>query len=139
MDIDRGIRPAFSGMFSALAPFPIEWYHFTSTQVLILAAMEPLFAAATSIPLGIWADKYGGRTVFNFACGSLCGPDFGDLCRELLRLLCLIRAWASGVPNPFMRLRNRSCSLRFGNNNASFGPARSCWTRRAFSYTDRIV
>ncbi|GAB1714970.1 MAG: major facilitator superfamily MFS_1 [Nitrobacter sp.] len=55
---------AIWGMFSALAPFLIEWYHFTSTQVLILAAMEPLFAAAISIPLGIWTDKYGGRTVF---------------------------------------------------------------------------
>ncbi|ABE64173.1 major facilitator superfamily MFS_1 [Nitrobacter hamburgensis X14] len=55
---------AIWGMFSALAPFLIEWYHFTSTQVLVLAAMEPLFAAAISIPLGIWTDKYGGRTVF---------------------------------------------------------------------------
>ena len=55
---------AIWGMFSALAPFLIKWYSFTSTQVLILAAMEPLFAAAVSIPLGIWADKYGGRTVF---------------------------------------------------------------------------
>lgn len=26
--------------------------------------MEPLFAAAISIPLGIWTDKFGGRTVF---------------------------------------------------------------------------
>jgi MFS transporter, NNP family, nitrate/nitrite transporter len=55
---------AIWGMFSALAPFLIEWYNFTSTQVLVLAAMEPLFAAAISIPLGIWTDKYGGRTVF---------------------------------------------------------------------------
>ncbi|WP_040675185.1 MFS transporter [Nitrobacter sp. Nb-311A] len=55
---------AIWGMFSALAPFMIERYHFTSTQVLVLAAMEPLFAAGISIPLGIWADKYGGRTVF---------------------------------------------------------------------------
>ena len=55
---------AIWGMFSALAPFLIEWYHFTSTQVLVLAAMEALFAAAISIPLGIWTDKFGGRTVF---------------------------------------------------------------------------
>ncbi|MCE3256687.1 MAG: major facilitator superfamily 1 [Nitrobacter vulgaris] len=62
---------AIWGMFSALAPFLIEWYHFTSTQVLILAAMEPLFAAAISIPLGIWADKYGGRTVFTLLLVAL--------------------------------------------------------------------
>jgi len=73
VDIDRGIRPRFCnlGMFSALAPFLIEWYHFTSTQVLVLAAMEPLFAAAISIPLGIWADKYGGRTVFTLLLVAL--------------------------------------------------------------------
>src|SRR5689334_16544054 len=32
------------GMFSALAPFLIKWYSFSVAQVLLLAAMEPLFA-----------------------------------------------------------------------------------------------
>ena len=59
------------GMFSALAPFLIKWYAFSATQVLILAAMEPFFAAAVSIPLGIWTDKYGGRTVFTLLLLSL--------------------------------------------------------------------
>jgi MFS transporter, NNP family, nitrate/nitrite transporter len=62
---------AIWGMFSALAPFLIKWYSFSSTQVLVLAAMEPLFAAAISIPLGIWTDKYGGRTVFTLLLLSL--------------------------------------------------------------------
>jgi NNP family nitrate/nitrite transporter-like MFS transporter len=53
------------GMFSALAPFLIKWYDFSATQVLILAAMEPFFAAAVSIPLGILTDTFGGRTVFS--------------------------------------------------------------------------
>jgi nitrate/nitrite transporter NarK len=52
------------GMFAALAPFLIKWYDFSATQVLVLAAMEPFFAAAVSIPLGILTDKYGGRKVF---------------------------------------------------------------------------
>ncbi len=52
------------GMFSALAPFLIKWYSFSVTQVLVLASMEPFFAAAVSIPLGIWTDKFGGRRVF---------------------------------------------------------------------------
>jgi len=52
------------GMFSALAPFLIKWYNFSATQVLVLASMEPFFAAAVSIPLGILTDKFGGRTVF---------------------------------------------------------------------------
>ena len=59
------------GMFSALAPFLIKWYAFSSTQVLVLAAMEPFFAAAVSIPLGILTDKFGGRTVFTLLLLSL--------------------------------------------------------------------
>lgn len=62
---------AIWGMFSALAPFLIKWYAFSATQVLVLAAMEPFFAAAVSIPLGIWTDKYGGRTVFTLLLLSL--------------------------------------------------------------------
>lgn len=52
------------GMFAALAPFLIKWYDFSATQVLVLTAMEPFFAAAVSIPLGILTDKFGGRSVF---------------------------------------------------------------------------
>ena len=59
------------GMFSAMAPFLIKWYNFSATQVLILAAMEPFFAAAVSIPLGILTDKFGGRTVFTLLLLSL--------------------------------------------------------------------
>jgi MFS transporter, NNP family, nitrate/nitrite transporter len=62
---------AIWGMFSALAPFLIKWYAFSATQVLVLAAMEPFFAAAVSIPLGIWTDKYGGRAVFALLLLSL--------------------------------------------------------------------
>jgi len=64
------------GMFAALAPFLIKWYHFSATQVLILAAMEPFFAAAVSIPLGIWTDKYGGRLVFTLLLLTLSIPLF---------------------------------------------------------------
>ena len=59
------------GMFAALSPFLIKWYAFSATQVLVLASMEPLFAAAVSIPLGIWTDKFGGRTVFTLLLLSL--------------------------------------------------------------------
>jgi MFS transporter, NNP family, nitrate/nitrite transporter len=64
------------GMFSALAPFLIKWYNFSATQVLILAAMEPFFAAAVSIPLGILTDKFGGRTVFTILLLTLTIPLF---------------------------------------------------------------
>ena len=62
------------GMFSALGPFLIKWYGLTATQVLVLAAMEPFFAAAVSIPLGIWTDKFGGRAVFTLLLLSLTVP-----------------------------------------------------------------
>ena len=64
------------GMFSALAPFLIKWYGFSATQVLVLAAMEPLFAAAVSIPLGILTDKFGGRSVFTLVLLTLTLPLF---------------------------------------------------------------
>ena len=64
------------GMFSALAPFLIKWYDFSATQVLILAAMEPFFAAAVSIPLGIFTDKFGGRIVFTLLLLTLAVPLF---------------------------------------------------------------
>ena len=67
------------GMFSALAPFLIKWYNFSATQVLILAAMEPLFAAAVSIPLGIATDKFGGRAVFTLLLLTLTVPLFSGL------------------------------------------------------------
>ena len=67
---------AIWGMFSALAPFLIKWYSFSNTQVLVLAAMEPFFAAAVSIPLGIWTDKFGGRTVFTLLLLTLSLPLF---------------------------------------------------------------
>ena len=67
------------GMFSALAPFLIKWYSFSATQVLVLAAVEPLFAAAVSIPLGILTDKFGGRTVFTLLLLTLTIPLFCGL------------------------------------------------------------
>lgn len=64
------------GMFSALAPFLIKWYNFSATQVLVLAAAEPFFAAAVSIPLGILTDKFGGRAVFTLLLLTLTVPLF---------------------------------------------------------------
>lgn len=62
------------GMFSALGPFLIKWYDLSATQVLVLAAMEPFFAAAVSIPLGILTDKFGGRKVFSLLLFTLTIP-----------------------------------------------------------------
>jgi NNP family nitrate/nitrite transporter-like MFS transporter len=78
------------GMFSALAPFLIKWYNFSATQVLILAAMEPLFAAGVSIPLGVLTDKFGGRKIFTLLLLVLAVPlFFGLFARGYLPLLLL--------------------------------------------------
>ncbi len=78
------------GMFSALAPFFIKWYNFSATQVLVLAAMEPLFAAAVSIPLGVLTDKFGGRTVFTLLLLGLTVPlFFGPFAQGYYSLLLL--------------------------------------------------
>lgn len=55
---------AIWGMFSALGPFLIRWYQLSPSQALLLAAMPPFFATVVSIPLGIAADRFGGRRVF---------------------------------------------------------------------------
>jgi len=62
------------GMFAALGPFLIKWYNFTPSQVLFLAAMPPLFATIISIPLGVAADRYGGRKVFTILLFTLLIP-----------------------------------------------------------------
>ncbi|MBV8151248.1 MAG: MFS transporter [Candidatus Eremiobacteraeota bacterium] len=78
------------GMFSALGPFLIKWYNLSATQVLVLAAMEPFFAAAVSIPLGIVTDKFGGRTVFTLLLLVLTVPLlFGPFAHGYYALLLL--------------------------------------------------
>ncbi|MGH7262624.1 MAG: MFS transporter, partial [Candidatus Rokuibacteriota bacterium] len=62
------------GMFAALGPFLITWYKFTPSQALFLAAMPPLFAAITSMPLGVAADRYGGRKIFTLLLFTLLIP-----------------------------------------------------------------
>jgi NNP family nitrate/nitrite transporter-like MFS transporter len=49
---------------SSLAPYLKDWYGFSTSEVLIVAAMSPLFAAVTSLLLGIASDIWGGRIVF---------------------------------------------------------------------------
>lgn len=62
------------GMFSALGPFLIDWYKFSPSQTLFLAAMPPLFATIVSIPLGVATDRYGGRRVFTILLFTLLIP-----------------------------------------------------------------
>ena len=49
---------------SSLAPYLRDWYGYSTSEVLIVAAMSPLFAAVTSLLLGIASDMWGGRRIF---------------------------------------------------------------------------
>jgi NNP family nitrate/nitrite transporter-like MFS transporter len=49
---------------SSLAPYLKDWYGFSTSAVLLVAAMSPLFAAVTSLLLGIASDMWGGRRIF---------------------------------------------------------------------------
>lgn len=62
------------GMFAALGPFLIKWYGFTPGQALFLAAMPPFFATAVSIPLGIAADRFGGRLIMTITLAVITVP-----------------------------------------------------------------
>lgn len=62
------------GMFAALGPFLIKWFHYTPSQALFLAAMPPLFASVISIPLGAVTDRFGGRKVFTWLLLAMLGP-----------------------------------------------------------------
>lgn len=70
---------AIWGMFSALGPFLIKWYHLTPSEALFLAAMPPFFATAVSIPLGIAADRFGGRRVFSMTLVLITLPLIGGM------------------------------------------------------------
>lgn len=67
---------AIWGMFAALGPFLIKWYGFTPGQALFLAAMPPFFATVASIPLGIAADRFGGRLTFTVTLVLIAIPLF---------------------------------------------------------------
>lgn len=62
------------GMFAALGPFLIKWFHYTPSQALFLAAMPPLFASVISIPLGVITDRFGGRKVFTWLLLAMLVP-----------------------------------------------------------------
>ena len=49
---------------SSLAPYLKDWYGYSASEVLLVAAMSPLFAAVTSLLLGIASDLWGGRIMF---------------------------------------------------------------------------
>jgi NNP family nitrate/nitrite transporter-like MFS transporter len=62
---------------SSLAPYLKDWYGFSTSEVLLVAAMSPLFAAVTSLLLGIASDMWGGRIIFTLLLLFLPFPMIG--------------------------------------------------------------
>ena len=52
------------GLISAFAPHFRQQFHLTASQTAFLVAVQVLLGALARIPIGMLADRFGGRTVF---------------------------------------------------------------------------
>jgi NNP family nitrate/nitrite transporter-like MFS transporter len=52
------------GLISAFAPHFRQQFHLSATQTAFLVAVPVLLGALARIPIGMLADRFGGRTVF---------------------------------------------------------------------------
>ena len=85
--IGFAITFAVWGMIAALAPKFVEMYHLSFVQKAVLIAIPVLLGSVGRLPMGILADKYGGRIVFG-----------------LLLLFCLIPAIGASLTNSYASL-----------------------------------
>ncbi len=85
--IGFAITFAVWGMIAALAPKFVEMYHLSFVQKSVLIAIPVLLGSVGRLPMGILADKYGGRIVFG-----------------LLLLFCLIPAVGASLTSSYMSL-----------------------------------
>lgn len=85
--IGFAITFAVWGMIAALAPKFVEMYHLSFLQKSMLIAIPVLLGSVGRLPMGILADKYGGRIVFG-----------------LLLLFCLVPAVGASLTNSFASL-----------------------------------
>jgi NNP family nitrate/nitrite transporter-like MFS transporter len=85
--IGFAITFAVWGIFSALAPKFVEMYHLSFVQKSVLIAIPVLLGSVGRLPMGILADKFGGRIVFG-----------------LLLLFCLIPAVGATLTTSYSSL-----------------------------------
>ena len=101
------------GMISALAPKFVEMYHLSFVQKSVLIAIPVLLGSVGRLPMGILADKYGGRIVFG-----------------LLLLFCLVPAIGSSLTNSYASLVAWGFVLGLAGTSFSIGVAfTSKWFR----------
>ena len=75
--IGFAITFAVWGMISALAPKFVELYHLSFVQKSVLIAIPVLLGSIGRLPMGILADKFGGRVVFGMLLVFCLIPAFG--------------------------------------------------------------
>lgn len=75
--IGFAITFAVWGMISALAPKFVELYHLSFVQKSVLIAIPVLLGSIGRLPMGILADKFGGRVVFGVLLVFCLIPAFG--------------------------------------------------------------
>jgi NNP family nitrate/nitrite transporter-like MFS transporter len=85
--IGFAITFAVWGMIAALAPKFVEIYHLSFLQKSVLIAIPVLLGSVGRLPMGILADKYGGRIVF-----------------AVLLLFCVIPALGASLMNSYASL-----------------------------------
>jgi NNP family nitrate/nitrite transporter-like MFS transporter len=101
------------GMISALAPRFVEMYHLSFVQKSVLIAIPVLLGSVGRLPMGILADKYGGRKVFG-----------------LLLLVCLIPAVGASFTTSYVSLLAWSFVIGCAGSSFSVGIAfTSKWFR----------
>lgn len=52
------------GLMSALAPYYRELFHLDATQTALLVAVPVLLGSLARVPMGMLADRFGGRAIF---------------------------------------------------------------------------
>ena len=111
--IGFAITFAVWGMIAALAPKFVEMYHLSFLQKSVLIAIPVLLGSVGRLPMGILADKYGGRLVFG-----------------ALLLFCVIPAVGASLTNSFASLVAWGFVVGFAGTSFSIGVAfTSKWFR----------
>src|SRR6266496_3316159 len=64
------------GMISAFAPRFRELFHLTASQTALLIAVPVLLGSLARIPMGILADRFGGRAIFSILIAFCAVPVF---------------------------------------------------------------
>ncbi len=77
------------GLIAAFAPRFRDMFHLSATQAALLVAVPVLLGALARLPIGMLADRYGGRLVFSFLMLVCALPAFMTPMAQTYRQLLL--------------------------------------------------